>query len=1305
MSLTAQNRRKAFGMMIFVLMLCILPISALGETTESAATATGSIMGAPSTLEKGAQVALASADLQQSAAVAEDGSFAFLGLPAGEYSVYAPLPENTELSEDSQWQITQQGDMVWMTVSVKDGEITQLPDFGFLTFNGITGCAYADENGSLRWEEGEPLMSGVQVILQQQQDDQWQEIASAQTDEYGRYSFLRIGAGHFRICARSDTADFYAAAVGNTTVGEGAGYEGTLTCGSMIELSETAGSDGLADISLQKPAALLFTAFVDSNANGARDGGEQGVAGVQVNVMDEQESLSSGTTDSNGELTLTGIRPGSYTMQVNAPTGYGFTVKGTDSSVAASENASLACESITLVGGESLKAGAGMVKAASFSGKVFEDINNDGVMDETEPGVAGVLLRLEGQKSGRVFELITDETGLYTFNGLPNDRYLFSAVLPEGMLYARYSKTGGDLRSVFSGSVVTREFSIKNEETVTDKNVGVVQNGVLVGTAFFDLNDNGYYDEGEPGYAGVTVEAIKISSGDSMGKTQTDENGAFRLENLRSGDYRLRAILPSDGSIFATVPATGGDLANLFEQRGSRRENTIQPITILSGAEANALIGVARGATIQGSVFQDTNYNGRLDSGEKLFSGIEVVLTDENGNELLKGRTNSAGTYTLEGIMPGTYIVKVRRIQGNGFTRLRPEEAGGNHVVELIDDYGVTAAISIAMGQTLQNINAGMLPASTVTGRLFHDLNDDGLWSDGEAGMDGASVRLLSEDGEIDLTRSVEQDGTYFFDGVMPGNYTLTYQLPEHTEMARVTPGGNTVANEGRETVTASFGVAMGEGYECPLAGAVTLGSFQGVVFKDANANGVQDAEEKALSGAVLTLTPSGSNAEEKTAKTESDGAFSLMELRPSSYQLTVTLPDGYIFSAGLDEEALNFGTVNSQTLPCPWSTLTNRMAKQIGAVKPASIAGVVWLDENKDGKQQKDEALMAGISLRLTDESTGMTAASVQTNADGFLFENVRPGAYTVSFDLPSQSKPAEDQASTFTYDGSMRQTGIRVEEGQQLTGLSTGLVSETSVGGTLTLVEAGQRTPVEGVTVTLWAAGGTEAMQSTVTGADGAYRFDGLWPNDYLVKAQLPNGMIFVRPNDENFDKDESIIVSEQNGVGQSDPFTVKMAKHMLSQNILYIKPAKLGDQIWLDENGNGLIDGGEPMIPGVKLMLVQNGETVYETESDAFGYYLFDAVYPGSYTLMAEAYPELTPTTPVEGLRIISSCLTSGDGGKASSDEFSLESASSNMDYNLGYVLLDGQEKPAVISEPELRNWTVSNDKYQQIQELMK
>ena len=59
--------------------------------------------------------------------------------------------------------------------------------------------------------------------------------------------------------------------------------------------------------------------------------------------------------------------------------------------------------------------------------------------------------------------------------------YTISATLPEGMLYARYSQTGGDLRSIFTGSNITREFPVRDAARVMDKNIGVVENGVISG--------------------------------------------------------------------------------------------------------------------------------------------------------------------------------------------------------------------------------------------------------------------------------------------------------------------------------------------------------------------------------------------------------------------------------------------------------------------------------------------------------------------------------------------------------------------------------------------------------------------------------------------------------------------------------------------------------------------------------------------------------------------------------------------------------------------------------------------------------
>ncbi|MEE1439496.1 MAG: SdrD B-like domain-containing protein [Christensenellales bacterium] len=1144
----------------------------------------------------------------------------------------------------------------------------------------VSGCAYVDANENLVHDESEQLITGVPVRLERRDGGAWTEAARTETDLYGKYAFTGLSAGEYRVICTLSGQELYAVSVGTSMASEAG-----AVVGDAVTLEEGKSVSG-GDVGLAPSARLALTVFQDSNGDGKRGDYDRGVPGIEVTLLEGETPLDSTSTDSDGKAALY-ARAGRYTVRVTLPAGYGIS----DGSVQ-SRTVDL---DVSFATGEEEALTLAVAPVGALGGRVFEDMDNDGIMGDGDPGVAGVPVRIEGNRTGTVREITTDETGEYLFDFLPDDMYTISATLPEGMLYARYSQTGGDLRSIFTGSNITREFPVRDAARVMDKNIGVVENGVISGVAFLDLNCNGRLDEGEPGYAGVTVEALRGSGSESQGKTETGEDGAFRLEGLRGGDYQLRAILPDDGSIFSVTAEGAASEVNRFEQRSTRREFTIGGLTLSSGGETTALVGVARIASVSGVVFEDAGYDGVLGEEDKRLSGIRVYAVDASGQSVADATTNSRGEYTLTGLMPGVYTVEVQRNAGYGFTRLRPAEDGGSHVTALVGEMGVTAEMDIAMGEALTGVNAGMLPASTVSGVFFHDVNDNGLRDENEIGMLGAEVRLVSEDGEIDLTQTPAEDGTYFFDGVMPGRYTLHYLLGEHREMAKVVEGGNTVAHDGPDTVYGPFEVVMGEALTLPVAGAVTLGNFSGAVFEDLNANGQWDEGEKALAGAAVTLTPDRTGIEAAQAVTGADGAFDLEGLRPAGYTLTVSLPEGYIFSCPL--EGLAFGTLGEQSLVCAWQTLTDRTDKAIGAVKPGSISGVIWLDENEDGTRGEGELLMSGVSLELVDERGGTVVKRTASTDQGFRFDNVRPGAYTVRLTLLDQSSPAADSASTFVANGlRMTQTGVTVEAGEDVDGLTTGLVSATSVAGRLYLDENGARTPLAGVTVSLYKGGELSPLMTVLTDDSGRYRFDGLWPADYYLEAGLPSGTIFVRPDDPNYESGASAVTASGEGAGTSELFYLHMAQHRLDMDVIYIKPARVGDLAWLDENGNGLVDEGEPGIPGITVQLLQDGEAVYETVTDAYGYYLFTDVYPGAYTLVAKAYPELTPTSQVEALRIISSCLVGGDGNEAHSDPFEVESGSLNVNYDLGYLLREGESLPSAITAPPTRDWTLSNTK---------
>lgn len=1129
----------------------------------------------------------------------------------------------------------------------------------------VHGCAYMDDNANALCDPGETLISGVPISLERFTGDAWEAVVSATTDAYGQYAFEDLSSGEYRLLCQLNDPGFYASAVGTSSQH----ISGAVVLDGIAAPTE-------ANIALRPAASLAVQAFVDSNADGQRGAYERELSGVLVEVLGGDDVLASGVTDQKGSVLLN-TAPGEHALRVTLPDSYAFTTLG--------EEATAISEPVALTAGSTAAFSIGAYPAGYLSGRAFEDMNNNGVMEDDEPGAADVVVHLSGKRTGIERSLTTDESGEYCFDRLPDDLYTITAELPNGMLYARYSKTGGDRRSIFTGDNLVREFAVKSTAPVADRNIGVVQKGVIYGVAFLDLNYNGLLDEGEAGYAGVTVEAIKLSNNESLGRCVTGEDGSFRLENLRGGDYRLRAILPDDGSIFSQTAEGDADSANLFQQNGSRRESSIQPLSIVSGGEASALIGVARGASVSGTVFQDADYNGCLNGKEKLLSGVKVRAVDENGNVVATSTTGQKGQYLLSGIMPGQYTIQVQRKNDFGFTRLRPAEKGGSFITVLEGDWGTTAPIEIAMAQEITGVNAGMLPSATVSGFFFHDGNDNGLWDGDELGMLNAQVRLLSEDGEIDLVRTPDENGSYFFDGVMPGSYTLTYLLPEHCEMAKLASDGNTVT----ETVTASFKVAMGEDVQMSLAGAVTLGSFDGFVFNDSNANGVQDAGEAGLSDAFIILSSADVTVKVPSAE---DGSFHIAGLRPSDYTLAIQLPYGYIFSRALEAEELLFANRADQTLACSWASLINRTEKAIGAVRPGSIAGEIWMDEDMNAQQSPDEWIMEGLTLTLIDEADGAAVDTIVTAEHGFLFENVRPGSYTVRFSLPEQSTPAGDSAATFRSVGNgMEQKGIVVSEGENVSGLTAGLVSRTSIGGTAWLDENGTRSAVPGVKISLSMDGAVIA--TAVTDEQGAYRFDGLWPADYTLTAAAAQDAIFARPGDPSYGESASIIADVD--TGESRSLHLLMAQHQLDCSILYIKPGKVGDLAWLDENGNGLLDGSERRLAGVSIALMQDDTVVYETVTDAYGYYLFPDVYPGQYVLKATAWPEMDITTPVEKLRIISSCLTSGDGTEAYSDPFTMASGESNMNFDVGFLLKDGCTLPSAAAvEAPGRNWTLLN-----------
>ena len=598
------------------------------------------------------------------------------------------------------------------------------------------------------------------------------------TDATGFYRFNNLRPGTYSISESQPNGwnD------GRETIGTPGGVTGS---DQFTNIGLPANFDGVnnnfGEIRLGQISGLVFSDISAGGFNnGVQDNGEQGIAGVTIQ-LDGIDYLGrpitqAATTGADGRYLFSSLLPGAYTIIEIQPTGY---IDGKDT--LGSLGGQLANDRFVSVNLPPAGSGANYnfaeLIASSISGYVYGDLGqggfNDGIKQQSEQGIGGVSVRLEGADDlGAVSRIATtDSNGFYRFANLRPGAYSINETQPAGWI------DGKDTIGTPGGTALNDQLVSINLPAGFDglnNNFGEIRLGQLSGTVYHDRINNGVIDLGDAGIGGVT---LQLSGVDTFGSpiaqltTTTDALGRYSFLNLVPGNYSIVEIQPDylDGK--DTVGALGGVAGN----------DVLSAISLAAGASGpNYNFGELIPSTISGYVYVDVatgSFNdGFKHPSEQGIAGVLITLTGNNdqGAVNLQQLTDANGFYSFTGLRPGTYSVTETHPDGyvdgkdsigvyggqtgndvftaivmpsaahnynNNFGELRPVISVA-HDPEIPDDIGPETPVFVTPALTI--VSKGQLLASTV------HLTDTAL---------AADARYVNSLYTAILGRNVEQSG------------------------------------------------------------------------------------------------------------------------------------------------------------------------------------------------------------------------------------------------------------------------------------------------------------------------------------------------------------------------------------------------------------------------------------------------------------------------------------------------------------------------------------------------------------------
>ncbi len=682
-------------------------------------------------------------------------------------------------------------------------------------------------------------------------------------------------------------------------------------------------------------AVIHGTVFDDFDGDGLHDLGELGLPGAVLELISGTTTMAVYTTTASGAYAFNITAPGVWQVhEINPPTYYSTSSDRLNVAVALGN-------SYEVDFGDSNRTDVG-----SVHGLVFDDENANGVQDPTETGLGGVVITTTADDGSTVISATTQSEGQYTygFDFVSQGFHTIYEIDPPGY---RSTTPNAVVANVLRGFAQVVDFG--------DCQIGGCSS-VIQGTVFNDANGDGGQDFLELGIPGVTI--TLYSGVTPIAQTTTRSGGDYTFGVVDLGVYRVvetdpllyHSTTPND--VHVSVAVTDTYIVNFGDSNNP---------------------GLS---SIFGTVFNDADADATFDPTETGIPNVPVRIDGVfTGIPITSVTTTNLGQYTFLIDQSGLFTVTETNLPG--YVSTTPDVV--TQVVALNNGYAIDFG----------DYNANGVGAIRIDGKVFNDL-DLNLVDNGEPGISGVSVAAAF--GTTDTTDAAGQFAVFAPANVGPITITET-NLAGYTSTVAIAGAGAVVVDVNRIRITSPLSGTLYSGNQFgDNAGTIRI---EGVVFLDANANGLDDDGQR-VSGAVIaasggTVTTTGATGTFVVLAPSNTGPITVTETNPAGYVSTAAIAGAGASVIGADQLRIA-SPVNGTTY----------LGNKFGDFDGVRVNGSVFEDRNANGVRD--------IAYEPTITATTVTLAgsggfSAQTDATGVytLYARVLGGSVTVTETVPA--------------------------------------------------------------------------------------------------------------------------------------------------------------------------------------------------------------------------------------------------------------------------------------------------------------